>query len=148
MLHYIIDGNNLIGKIDFLKNLEDKQSAREKLALILERFFTHKKVKVSLHFDGFENAPIKVSGIKIKYSFNNSADEIIKKEIENLRNTKSAVVISSDLEVISFAKVCGCKVLKSEEFFNQLNQFETKKQNSEKPINFDTDEYKRLFGIE
>lgn len=148
MLHYIIDGNNLIGKLNFLKNLPDKQSAREKIALLLERFFAGRKVKVSLHFDGFENESIKVSGIKLKYSLNRTADELIKKEIENLKNTKSTIVVSSDSDIISFAKACGCKILKSEEFYNQIVQSSDKNSHNEKPIDFNTDEFKKLFGIE
>lgn len=148
MIHYIIDGNNLIGKIVSLKNLPDKQSAREKLSLMLERFFAGKKLKVSLYFDGYENEPIRISGIKIKYSLNRSADEIIKEEIEKIKNQKSVFVVSSDLEILSYAKVCGCNVLKSEEFYHQMLIQDNKNKEDEKPSDFDTDEFKKLFGIE
>uniref|UniRef100_A0A7V2ZKS5 RNA-binding protein n=1 Tax=Ignavibacterium album TaxID=591197 RepID=A0A7V2ZKS5_9BACT len=148
MIHYIIDGNNLIGKIVSLKNLPDKQIAREKLALMLERFFAGKKLKVSLHFDGYENEPIRISGIKIKYSLNRSADEMIKEEIEKIKNQKSVFVVSSDLEILSYAKVCGCNVLKSEEFYHQMLIQDNKNKEDEKPSDFDTDEFKKLFGIE
>lgn len=148
MIHYIIDGNNLIGKIVSLKNLPDKQSAREKLSLMLERFFAGKKLKVSLHFDGYENEPISISGIKIKYSLNRSADEMIKEEIEKIKNQKSVFVVSSDLEILSYAKVCGCNVLKSEEFYHQMLIQDNKNKEDEKPSDFDTDEFKKLFGIE
>lgn len=148
MIHYIIDGNNLIGKIVSLKNLPDKQSAREKLSLMLERFFAGKKLKVSLHFDGYENEPIRISGIKIKYSLNRSADEMIKEEIEKIKNQKSVFVVSSDLEILSYAKVCGCNVLKSEEFYHQMLIQDNKNKEDEKPSDFDTDEFKKLFGIE
>lgn len=147
MLHYIIDGNNLIGKISSLKNLPDKQSAREKLTLLLEKYFLVKKIKVSLHFDGFENVPIKVSGIKIYYSQNRSADEIITNEIEKIKNTKSTIVISSDTEIASFAKVCGCQVISSENFYKELISFKGKI-DDEKPTDFNKDEFKELFGIE
>lgn len=147
MLHYIIDGNNLIGKISSLKNLPDKQSAREKIALLLEKYFLGKKLKVSLHFDGFENVPIKVSGIKIYYSQIRSADEMIKNEIEQIKNTKSVFVISSDTEIGSFAKVCGCQVKSSENFYKELISAKDKF-DDEKPTDFNTDEFKKLFGIE
>lgn len=52
MRHYIIDGNNLIGKIASLQKLQkkNKQSSREKLAFILESYFLGKpNNKVSLH---------------------------------------------------------------------------------------------------
>ncbi len=45
MLHYIIDGNNLIGKIKRFSSLQkkDKQTAREKLAFYVDRYFIFKK---------------------------------------------------------------------------------------------------------
>lgn len=148
MIHYIIDGNNLIGKIPSLKNLPDKETSRQKLAIMLERYFHKKKVKVSLHFDGFENEPIKVSGLKIHYSQNRSADEKIKKEIDGIKNRNSVNVVSSDLEIISYAKVCGCDVIKSEEFYNRMMIQDKNSKEEEKPSDFNTDEFKKLFGIE
>ncbi|MGQ9644090.1 MAG: NYN domain-containing protein [Ignavibacterium sp.] len=148
MLHYIIDGNNLIGKISSLKNLSDKQIAREKLALLLEKYFQGRKVRVSLHFDGFENIPIKISGVKIIYSQNRSADEMIKSEIEKIKNTKSVITVSSDTEVASFAKVCGCQIKSSESFYKDLLASNKKSSESEKPTDFNTEEFKKLFGIE
>ena len=61
---YIIDGNNLIGKVKQLNSLQkkDRQTAREKIAFMLDRYFRKKKVKVSLHFDGFQNTPVKIFG--------------------------------------------------------------------------------------
>lgn len=148
MNHFIIDGNNLIGKIHSLKNSSDKQSARQKLALMLERYFDKKKVKVSLHFDGFENEPIRVSGMKIYYSQTRPADELIKKEIEKIKNQKTTYVVSSDLEIISYAKVCGCNVIKSEDFYTQIINQNNRKNEDEKPSDFNTSEFKKLFGIE
>ena len=68
MLTYIIDGNNLIGKISSLMNLQkkDKQAAREKLTYILERHFTNKKANITLHFDGHPNSKINSSKIELK----------------------------------------------------------------------------------
>lgn len=148
MLHYIIDGNNLIGKISSLKHLPDKQLAREKLALLLEKYFYGRKVKVSLHFDGFENNPIKISGVKIYYSQNRSADEMIKTEIEKIKNTKSVIAVSSDTEVASFAKVYGCRIKSSENFYKEVNTSNKKLSEGEKPTDFNTEEFKKLFGIE
>jgi hypothetical protein len=44
MISFIIDGNNLIGKIKSLMDLQkkDKQASREKLVLILDRYFLAK----------------------------------------------------------------------------------------------------------
>jgi predicted RNA-binding protein with PIN domain len=45
MKHYIIDGNNLIGKIKSFNQLQkkNKQQCREKLAFLLSRYFSKKK---------------------------------------------------------------------------------------------------------
>ena len=52
MKTYMIDGNNLIGKIKFLNQLQlkEKQSSREKLVFIVDNFFTGKNIKVLLFF--------------------------------------------------------------------------------------------------
>jgi predicted RNA-binding protein with PIN domain len=54
MKQYIIDGNNLIGKIPSLNILQkkDKQGSREKLAFMVDNYFSQKNAKVFLHFDG------------------------------------------------------------------------------------------------
>ena len=49
MKQHIIDGNNLIGKIGSLSKLQkrDKQSAREQVAFLIQKYFRDKKVNVS-----------------------------------------------------------------------------------------------------
>lgn len=119
---YIIDGNNLIGKISFLHRLQkkDKQSPREKLAFMIDNYFHDKKINVSLHFDGFEKLPVKTSGIKIIYSNNREADQEIKDQISRTKNKKHIVVVTSDLNLAEFAKVCSCEVMTSDEFGKKL----------------------------
>lgn len=119
---YIIDGNNLIGKIGFLHRLQkkDKQSPRDKAAFMIDDYFHGKKVRVYLHFDGFEKLPIKTSGIKIIYSNNREADQAIKDQISGTKNKKQIIVVTSDLNLAEFAKVCSCEVITSDEFGKKL----------------------------
>lgn len=149
MKHFIIDGNNLIGKMHELRN-KDKQFVREKTAFLLERYFSRHKAKVSLHFDGFADLPVKVSGLKIKYSDSKTADEKIKQEIERSVNRKNIILISSDNNLKEFAKVCSCTVKNSEDFLNEIHQ--SNKQDEESSIieamKKDTEEFKKLFGEE
>jgi len=150
MKKYIIDGNNLIGKIRSLSNLQkkDKQAPREKLAHLVERYFSNKKVEVILNFDGFANQKISGSKIKLVYSDKISADEKIKKQIEAEGNKRNLVVISSDNNVREFAKVCGCEVILSEDFGKEI----TKSQNADdeesriKAMD-DIDTFKKLFDV-
>ncbi len=123
MKHYIIDGNNLIGKIKSLNQIQkkNKQQSREKLAFLLGSDISVKKKHRSiLHFDGFENDAIRVSGIKIIYSGSSTADEKIKHEIERSKNPKNNVLVTSDSNLAEFGRVCSCQVIKSEEFAKQL----------------------------
>jgi len=115
---YFIDGNNLIHKIPALsiaskKNLYD---TRINLALILDRYFIDKNVTCKVFFDGFAKDSVKTGKVRIYYSEAKSADELIRKEIENADNYKLISVVSSDNWISNLAKACGCKVIKSEEF--------------------------------
>ncbi|MBS4036368.1 MAG: NYN domain-containing protein [Ignavibacterium sp.] len=148
MRYFIIDGNNLIGKMPSVKS-KDKNAEREKLAYILERYFFNKKVKVSLHFDGHTNLPIKVSGIKIFYSENQTADDLIKNEIERTSNRKNIILVSSDNNLKEFARVCSCEVKNSDDFGKDI----TSSQNNDEEENIidsikNIDEFKKLFGVD
>jgi predicted RNA-binding protein with PIN domain len=150
MRHFIIDGNNLIGKIKTLHRIQKKakQDSREKLALILSRYFKRKKVSVSLHFDGFLKEEIKIEGIRIYYSGKYTADERIKFEIEKIKNPKNITLITSDSNLAEYGRVCSCKVIKSEEFAAQLLSSNVSDEEEQiiSQLN-NNEEFKRIFGI-
>ncbi len=147
---YIIDGNNVIGKMPelFKLQIKDKQASREKLAFMLEKYFIDKKCKISLHFDGYQNLPLKISKIKIIYSDNLTADDKIKEEIEKSKNRKNVIVVTSDNNLREFARVCSCGNILSEDFGRELymkkNVNEEEKRIEE--IN-DVEEFKKLFNV-
>jgi predicted RNA-binding protein with PIN domain len=141
MIHFIIDGNNLIGKIPSIKNLQRKnrQASREKLANLLGRYFSKGRNMVTLHFDGHVNETINVAGIKIKYSGSKTADDKI--------NPKNITVVTSDNNVAQFARVCSCQVIKSEDFSKKLfaHRHSDDEQSRIEEIN-NLEEFKKLFG--
>lgn len=147
---YIIDGNNLIGKIKELHELQnkDKLSSREKLALMLERYFINKPVKVKLHLDGHFSEPINVSKIKIEYSENKPADENIKRDITLSKNPKLVAVVSSDHSVMQFAQKSSCMVMKSESFAKRLKAREGNNLEEKLIKTISNDEIKKMFGVE
>jgi len=150
MKKYIIDGNNLIGKIQSLANLQkkDKQASREKLAHLVDRYFINKKIEVILNFDGFANQKINTSKIKLVYSDKISADEKIKKQIEAEKNKRNIVVISSDNNVREFAKVCGCEVILAEDFGKEITEDKnTDDEESRIKAMDDIDTFKKMFGV-
>jgi predicted RNA-binding protein with PIN domain len=150
MKHFIIDGNNVLGKIPSLKKLQlkDKQGSREKLALMVERNFSKRNAGVSLHFDGYPGEEIKILNVKIIYSKNITADEMIKKEIEKSKNPKNLVVITSDSNLNDFARKCSCTIISSEDFSKQIKSLSPAENESKRIQEIDNpDEFKKLFGV-
>lgn len=150
MRKYIIDGNNLIGKIKklFILQKKDPQSSREKLAFMIERYFKEKKVDFSIHFDGYKNLPIKIGKGKIVYSESSKADDKIKEQISRDKNPKNLIVVSSDRNIMDFAKVCSCTTITSEEFVRLLNEKDDNDEEEKiiKSMN-NIEEFKKLFNV-
>jgi predicted RNA-binding protein with PIN domain len=149
MKTYMIDGNNLIGKIKFLNQLQlkDKQSSREKLVFIVDNFFTSKNIKVLLFFDGYENLSIPSSRSKIIYSRNKTADDLIKKQIENSKNPRNVILVSSDNNLVQFARVCGCSIFTSEKFAGEISISKNQDEEKEREKSINNDEIKKLFDV-
>lgn len=151
MLNYIIDGNNLIGKISSLMGLQkkDKQASREKLVYILDRYFVDKKVNVTLHLDGHPGERINSSKMRIVYSENLTADEKIKLQISQSKSPRSITIVTSDSNLAQFAKVCSAKIISSEEFAAEISKSNNAldEEGIIKSIN-NIDEFKKLFGVD
>jgi len=149
MKQYIIDGNNLIGKIKHLRALQknNPQASREKLAFMLDTYFKGKPQKATLHLDGFPAEAINTTYIKIEYSENKTADENIKFEIEIYKNPKLLFVVSSDHNLIEFAKVCSCTIIKSEKFAYELTANPGNDPEQTLTKNISDDEIRQLFGV-
>ena len=150
MKHYIIDGNNLIGKIKALNQIhrKNKKQSAEKLAFMIWRYFSNRKANVSLHFDGVQADVVRVTGIKIFYSGHVTADEKIKNEIEKSKNPKNIILVTSDRNVADFGRVCSCQLIKSKEFSKQLLSTGFSDEEKTKIDELDNpEEFKKLFGI-
>jgi predicted RNA-binding protein with PIN domain len=151
MQKYLIDGNNVIGKNPKLFQIQskDKQASRNLLVFLVGRYLANKKQSAIIFFDGFPGEAIPFFKGKIVYSEKSTADEKIKSEITGTNNRRNLTVVSSDNEIINFAKVCGCSVLPSEEFLKKANK--EKRTDEEKTkieeMNKDAEEFKKLFGV-
>ncbi|MFA8343930.1 MAG: NYN domain-containing protein [Rhodothermaceae bacterium] len=149
MKQYIIDGNNLIGKIKELRSLQkkDPQASREKLAFMLDRYFSCKVQKATLHLDGFPAEAIRTTYVKIEYSENKTADENIKFEIEISNNPKLLYVVTSDHNLMEFARVCSSVVIKSENFVKEINSNSRGDVEENLTKDISDDEMRQLFGV-
>ncbi|MCX6149302.1 MAG: NYN domain-containing protein [Ignavibacteriales bacterium] len=149
MKTYLIDGNNLIGKIRSLMDLQskDRQGVREKLAFMIDNYFTGKNAKVLLFYDGYENLLIRSTKSKIIYSQKKTADDVIKNQIGNSKNPRQIVMISSDNNLIQFASVCGCETIKSEKFAAEISAHKNLDDEEDRERSIDNNEIKKLFGV-
>lgn len=149
MNHYIIDGNNLIGRIKSFQQLhkKDKQASRERLVNLLNKYFRGKKLKITLHFDGHPNLELNFSKGKIEYSKNEISDNLIRREIESSKNPRLLTLITSDHSLMNFGKVCGCAIISSDDFYKSIEQSVEKNEEEEriKELNNDSKEFLKLF---
>lgn len=149
----IIDGNNLMHKV--YGNADNQLAIVERV-----KTFIGKKDKVIFYFDGVGES----NRNDVIFSGKKKADELMREFIEKFKNHKMLKVVSSDREISGLAKVCGCEVQSSEEFFNQMDKEMNKKnvtkgknvnqrfiydEKGEKPSGVSRkslDEFRKLFG--
>lgn len=152
---YIIDGYNLIHKSIKLKKIfhQNPHLAREMLISTLSDFFSNRKDKCIVIFDGSLNQPSSLSTPKVRVIFSTppyKADDEIKRIImsKNLKDRLNFIVVSSDNEIINCAKACGAGRISSEDFIKILNsQGKNSEISDEKPfVKLTEDEIKKMLG--
>jgi predicted RNA-binding protein with PIN domain len=152
--HYIVDGYNLIHAIPTLKKLlaHDGFQAREQLVYVISRLTFKRKFRCTIVFDGakpLEPHPLPThSPVHIVFSSPLSADAKIKSMIGLSKNRTLLVIISSDREILDYAKVCSCATQTSKYFSNLL--FEEPDKGEEKDSaalsKGQVDEWLKIFG--
>jgi predicted RNA-binding protein with PIN domain len=121
-LLYIIDGYNLIKHSEFRR--PDKKSRDDRLALLeflrRNRLRASPRNRVIVVFDGFSgNLSFNHSpGIEVVFSGEESADERIKKIIEESGNTRNIIVVSDDKEIKFIIKSLGARAMGIAEFIH------------------------------
>ena len=146
----IVDGNNLLHKTGNLKKLfrENPESAQLSLYEQLKSKL-YGSDKLVLVFDGFSS----IKSDKIIFAGRLTADEVIRKYIEENYQIRTLALITSDNGIISIAEKCGVEILKSEDFATGTKTISTKKtykqEKQEKPesisrkdFNFFKDKFK------
>ena len=122
MVHVLIDGYNLMAKMDGLRgNLE---AQRERFLQALSQYRVQKYHEVIVVFDGEKGgwdteSHERTMGIVIVYSrLGEKADDVIKKMVKD--DDVEYTVITSDKEVASFAETHGHTAIPSEDFIPKL----------------------------
>ena len=130
---YLVDGNNVMAqRVGWHK---DKRAARRRLLNEVAAFAAAKRVKVAVVFDGapeeFFRDGSSYKGVRVFYAERGSnADERIKQQVEESRERRTLIVVTSDRELAAYARNCGAQVLRSGEFRKRLD--ETANESAEK----------------
>ena len=123
----LVDGYNLIFHFpEIRKRMEmDLESARDELVHLLRTVVNSKREKMVIFFDGDDRAvcPSKQEGsVQIIFSRKpEGADPLIKRWIERDHDSIS-LVISSDAEIVSFAKLYAVKTSSSKQYAYHVHQ--------------------------
>ena len=125
MRHWVLDGYNVIHAIPSLKNLltHDADSAREQLIQSIARLTLRKKIRCTVVFDGHppdHHRPSLHAPVHVMYSFPLIADDTIKKIIDKTKNRSQLIVITSDREILSHARMQSCTTHSAKHFANLL----------------------------
>ncbi len=120
---YLIDANNLAGKLDLL----DEADFDQKLIKIIKEYISAYNKKITLVFEGRDPMGDKVvdGNLTIIYSprddYYKSADDKIIELINNEAMPEQLVVITDDREILKAAEQTGCQIKKAGYFAKILN---------------------------
>jgi len=127
-MHIIIDGYNLIRQSVNLRRFERQslEAGRHSLIASLAAYRRRKGHKITIVFDGWESGSVQEerdyqAGIYIIYSRRGEkADEVIKRIIAH--TDEDILVVSSDHEILSYAKRRSKTAISSTEFESIINK--------------------------
>lgn len=103
----IIDGNNLMHKIP---HIQDSRKA------VVEAVRSRTAKNVIFVFDGHGD-----DSSHVRFSGSQTADALIRQCIEVNSGNTELTVVSSDTGITDLAKVCACRVVRSEDFWNSIS---------------------------
>ncbi len=167
MQEYIIDAHNVIHtNVQFRNQISQGiDAARLSFLTAVESYSTdYPSYTFTVVFDG-RNAGVGSAyhQVKVQYSNNKTADELIKKRIRKLSGNKNVIIVSSDTEIHNYARVNAMKVEGATQFAQKIlsgkrkNTGGTKGKKrfihdtkNEKPTSVskrEIEEMKKLFGL-
>jgi predicted RNA-binding protein with PIN domain len=158
---YIVDGYNMLHRIPELRRQAGSglEAGRKALLVRLAAFRARSRNPVVVVFDGnpeVSGGSGAAGGIEVVFSRKPvNADTAIKQLIDRRKNEAALAVVSSDHEIMWYARACGCEVLSSEAFFSRLKTASAtatddamEDKSDPQMSRGELDDWKKLFGIE
>jgi predicted RNA-binding protein with PIN domain len=124
-MSYLVDGNNVMAqRVGWHR---DKPGARRALLNDVARFALARKVSVAVVFDGAPEPHFadgaKYRGVRVFYAARGSnADERIKQMVEETRERRTLLVVTSDRALADYVRRCGAQVIRSGDFRRRMNE--------------------------
>lgn len=113
---YLLDGNNLIGRV----RRTARPSAEDRAALVAEIAgrLRQTRAKATIFFDGPAGERASSLGsLSVRVPSSGSADDAIVREVERAKVSGEAVVVTADRGLASRCRDAGAKVCPPDEFF-------------------------------
>jgi hypothetical protein len=151
MKHYILDTYN----ISSLIGQADSNNKAIYFLVTLLRYFSlkHPTYRISMVIDGFATQEFMLppNVIVVNSGYDTKADEIIKDMIDFEQAKSSCTIVSSDLEVYSYARISSCRPMKSDDFLdllqkNYIAMTGDKQGKTDKPVTTTASEKKKLMS--
>lgn len=116
MTTYLIDAYNVLHRLTSFRSQLVKTPEAARSSLVQQcRLIAARKARVIVVFDG--SGQIKSTGsVRVVFSGKASADQLIKKLIDEQKHRRDVVVVSSDAEVQQYAKISSCRFMAAEAF--------------------------------
>ncbi|MBR9977704.1 MAG: NYN domain-containing protein [Bacteroidetes bacterium] len=112
-----IDGYNLLHKVSRLERLMKSNADAARRGLVeMVRKRMRGKGRITIVFDGHGEVIGGGNVISVVYSLTRTADDWIRVNLEQDRQPRMALVVSSDNEVRRHAAACGARLMTAQEF--------------------------------
>jgi hypothetical protein len=151
MRHYVLDGHNILHRGDLAKQSIKARPDLAMNALILrcQQIVTGKKSTCSVFFDGAPpgNVNTHTRNVHVAFSYDRSADSLIKSLIERSKNPRTLIVVSDDAEIQRFARAHSCTIQSVSVFLSGTLRSEERETDEKTiPDNVSIEEWLRLFN--
>ena len=121
-LHYVLDGYNVIHQLPPLADLgpEDSRTGLIRMLQTLQPQGSFRN-EVTVVFDGQTvNVPPQSPGIRVLFSYEETADDVIKRLVDDAKNVRSLVVITDDRAIRYYSRAAGAGIKSVKEFFGSM----------------------------